>query len=48
MTASATNTHYIKYHHISDDPALIEKAALLANLQWGFLYMENNGGEPAG
>ena len=32
MTASATNTHYIKYHHISDDPALIEKAALLANL----------------
>ena len=32
MTASATNTHYIKYHHISDDPALIAKGDLLVNL----------------
>ena len=32
MTAPKSNVHYIKYHHISDDPALIEKAALLANL----------------
>ena len=32
MTRSESNSHYIKYLHISDDPALIEKAALLANL----------------
>ena len=32
MTASESNSHYIKYHHISDDPALIAKAHSLADL----------------
>ena len=32
MTAPKYNVHYIKYHHISDDPALIAKGDLLVNL----------------
>ena len=32
MTAPKSNVHYIKYHHISDDPALIAKGELLVNL----------------
>ena len=32
MNADDNKTHYIKYHHISDDPALIEKAQSLAEL----------------
>ena len=32
MTASESNSHYIKYHHISDDPALIAKAQSLVDL----------------
>jgi hypothetical protein len=32
MTAPKSNVHYIKYHHISDDPALIAKGDLLVNL----------------
>jgi hypothetical protein len=32
MNADDNKTHYIKYHHLSDDPALIEKAQSLAEL----------------
>ena len=32
MNADDNKAHYIKYHHISDDPALIEKAQSLADL----------------
>ena len=32
MNADYNKAHYIKYHHISDDPALIEKAQSLADL----------------
>ena len=32
MNAEDNKAHYIKYHHISDDPALIEKAQSLADL----------------
>ena len=32
QNADDNKTHYIKYHHLSDDPALIEKAQSLADL----------------
>ena len=32
MNSDDIKAHYIKYHHISGDPALIEKAEMLANL----------------
>jgi hypothetical protein len=32
MTADDFKAHYIKYHHISDDPTLTEMAELLADL----------------
>ena len=32
MNADDFKAHYIKYHHISDDPTLTEKAELLADL----------------
>ena len=32
MNSDDNKAHYIKYHHISDDPALIEKAQSLADL----------------
>ena len=32
MSASESNSQYIKYHHISDDPALIAKAQSLVDL----------------
>jgi hypothetical protein len=31
MNSDENKAHYIKYHHISDDPTLIEKAQLLAD-----------------
>jgi hypothetical protein len=31
MNSDENKAHYIKYNHVSDDPALIEKAQLLAD-----------------